>query len=132
MEKLEGFLPPSIINTIRSQTLEEGSDFAVWTRDPVQGFTVKSAYEVALETRGYHKQGSWNLIWKLKVPPKIQTFMWLVMHNKLLTNTARVRRGFTQDDSCSRCLHGSEDTLHLLRDCEEARAIWSRWATPSL
>jgi hypothetical protein len=38
--------------------------------------------------------GDWSSIWNWKGPHKIQTFMWLAVHGRLLTNYRRSRWGW--------------------------------------
>ena len=40
-------------------------------------------------------KGLWTVIWKLKVPQKIRTFLWLTQHGKLMTNHERFHRGMS-------------------------------------
>ena len=40
--------------------------------------------------------GTWSSVWKLKVHPKIKTFVWLLYHGKILTNEERMRRRMTK------------------------------------
>ena len=47
----------------------------------------------------------------------VKLFLWLAMHDKLLTNTERVRRRLTDNDICEKCHNEIESTLHVLRDC---------------
>ncbi|CAL8993614.1 unnamed protein product, partial [Prunus brigantina] len=52
--------------------------------DPLQMelFHVKSAYELSIGS-------SWNFIWKLKIPPRVKVFIWLLTQKKILTNVQR-------------------------------------------
>lgn len=51
-------------------------------------------------------------------------FLWLILKQRLLTNSERVRRGIEQDASCQLYGHSMEDALHILRDCAFAKEIW--------
>jgi len=35
------------------------------------------------DTNHFRLDGAWDLIWRLKVPPKIKSFIWLVCSNRL-------------------------------------------------
>lgn len=50
-------------------------------------------------------------------------FIWLAFKNKLLTNMERVQRHLGHDAKCPVCQLHEEDTLHVLRDCGEARLV---------
>lgn len=38
---------------------------------------------------------SWNVIWKIMVPNRIQMFVLLFRHGKIMSNAERLRRRFT-------------------------------------
>ncbi|KAL4284582.1 hypothetical protein GQ457_16G022400 [Hibiscus cannabinus] len=67
----------------------------------------------------------WKTEWQLPIPQRIRTFDWAVMRDCLLTNKERVRRHMTVDPNCNFCAHGSEDLIHVLRDCvlEESNGL---------
>ena len=51
-------------------------------------------------------------------------FVWLVAHDRIMTNANRVKRGFARDPSCAMCGSNEEDTGHVLRDCPGAQVVW--------
>ncbi|MBA0872893.1 hypothetical protein Goshw_022800, partial [Gossypium schwendimanii] len=57
-------------------------------------------------------------------PQRVRVFLWLAFKQKLLTNSERVRRGFSHCSSCSICGHEFEDLFHVLRDCPPAKEVW--------
>ncbi|CAN1121084.1 Putative ribonuclease H protein At1g65750 [Linum perenne] len=63
-----------------------------------------------------------------KGPNRIKHFLWLVAHDRLLTNEERWKRTWTEDGSCSRCGHPQETVLHVLRDCSAAVNTWTHLA----
>ena len=65
-----------------------------------------------------------KLIWKWRGPERVKTFLWLAMHDRLLTNVERVRRQITDIDMCEKCFLEKENTIHVLRDCPFATWIW--------
>nr|GMC95912.1 uncharacterized protein LOC109158392 [Ipomoea batatas] len=73
------------------------------------------AYDVATHVQDAHIDKDWEIIWKLKVPNRICTFLWLVKHGKLMTNMERCRRGFTTRDNCETCQERHEDGNHIFR-----------------
>ncbi|CAL8099940.1 unnamed protein product, partial [Prunus armeniaca] len=68
----------------------------------------------------------WNFIWKLHVPPKVKTFLWVLCHKKLLTNAQRLMRKLTNAAVCPRCDCPLESSAHLYKDCTATLAIWNR------
>ncbi|CAN1137716.1 Putative ribonuclease H protein At1g65750 [Linum perenne] len=101
-------------------------DDMIWGPDPKGTFSLKSAYEVlaAAGSDNNANQKLWNLIWRWKGPNRVRFFLWLVAHNRILTNAERRRRHLSATDTCDRCNMGSEDVLHVLRDCNFAVKIW--------
>lgn len=56
-------------------------------------------------------------------PQRCKVFLWLALHNKLLTNTNREKRGLTNDPLCPVCELEYEDVDHVIRRCPEAQII---------
>ncbi|MBA0809502.1 hypothetical protein Gohar_025151, partial [Gossypium harknessii] len=59
-------------------------------------------------------------------PQRVRFFLWLALKQRLLTNAERARRGLGIDGVCQVCGHGSEDIMHVLRDCPATRDIWNK------
>ncbi|CAN1758205.1 Putative ribonuclease H protein At1g65750 [Linum perenne] len=51
-------------------------------------------------------------------------FIWLVCHNRILTNEERNRRHLTNQVVCPRCSIHSESLSHVIRDCHFALQVW--------
>ncbi|KAJ1412772.1 Ribonuclease H-like superfamily [Sesbania bispinosa] len=58
-------------------------------------------------------------------PERLKMFLWRILANGLLTNEGRFKRKLTLDPLCPRCLLKEESSLHALRDCREATAVWN-------
>ncbi|KAK1371240.1 hypothetical protein POM88_037332 [Heracleum sosnowskyi] len=70
---------------------------------------------------------SWNFIWKLKIPPKVQIFMWKLHHGMLPVKAllqSRMRNSLATLNCC-RC-SDTETVLHLFWQCPFAFNIW-KW-----
>lgn len=89
-------------------------------------FSVRSTYDIAARHSKTPKATKWNAIWKLKIPSRIKMFLWLVRHEKIMTNNLRVKRGFVFCDKRLLCNETIEDTDHVLRKCPAADEIWRR------
>ncbi|XP_021827477.1 uncharacterized protein LOC110768097 [Prunus avium] len=72
----------------------------------------------------------WHFLWKLKIPPKLQIFLWLVFQGKILSNEQRVRRHLVDDPACNYCNWPVESILHIFRDCEKATSVWQAMLCP--
>ncbi|MBA0557442.1 hypothetical protein Golob_014511 [Gossypium lobatum] len=73
----------------------------------------------ALDSEDY-----WKIVWKYPSPQRVRVFLWLVLKQKLLSNSERARRGISHSSSCSICGHDIEDLVHVLRDCPSAKDVW--------
>ena len=69
-------------------------------------------------------EGSW--IWKVKILPRIQSFVWLCLHNSIGVKDCLLTRGIVLENSCPLCHSTNESILHALRDCEVVKLIWSQ------
>lgn len=69
----------------------------------------------------YHKA-----LWKMRIPMKVKTFIWLLLHNKLLTRAVLFVRGCsTRRVDCVMCIVGMFETReHLIWECSYARLFW--------
>lgn len=83
-------LPPiDICNSIAGTFLpcgEAGADQCYWNSNSSDVFTIKSAYEQINSDQWSPKNTKWNYAWNFPGPQRIKTFLWLVLHNALLTN----------------------------------------------
>lgn len=67
----------------------------------------------------------WKLIWKIKSPPKVSCFVWLVIRRACLTHEALQRRGLQICSRCFMCDLKAEDNAHLFLHCKTASNLWN-------
>ncbi|CAN1186551.1 Putative ribonuclease H protein At1g65750 [Linum perenne] len=109
-----------------------GEDGIIWGPDPRGKFTLKTAYEILASKDHHMDQDIWRTIWRWNGPNRVKHFLWLVAHNRILTNAERQRRHLVDVATCQRCRGGFEDTLHVVRDCQLAREVWALFIPPEL
>jgi hypothetical protein len=69
-------------------------------------------------------EGLWKSIWALHhVAERNKCFMWIALHNRLLTNSINARMGLAHR-MCDHCREFEETGLHVLGDCALAENIW--------
>lgn len=56
--------------------------------------------------------------------PRVQSFGWLVLHDRLLTSSAVSRKGLCSTGVCTLCAMAEETLIHALRDCDFAMNVW--------
>ncbi|XVF16533.1 hypothetical protein REPUB_Repub10bG0040000 [Reevesia pubescens] len=72
--------------------------------------------------------GVWDLIWHLKIPPKVQIFLWLLCHEKLSCNDFLIRRNtIIPSTLCYQCKNEEEECVHMFIKCQFSATIWSRF-----
>ncbi|CAN1173743.1 Putative ribonuclease H protein At1g65750 [Linum perenne] len=134
-ELLRRYLPPRIVGLVAGMEPPSdnlGEDEIIWGPDPRGKFTLKSAYDI-LDSIGHHTdQDIWRIVWRWMGPSRVRHFLWLVAHDRILTNAERRRRHLTDVAACQRCRAGIEDTLHVVRDCKLAREVWPLFIPPDL
>jgi hypothetical protein len=79
--------------------------------------SIGSAYRFCiqdfLDPSHFKVQGSWNLIWKLKVPPKVKNFMWCIFRKCLPTRMRLKYKEVTCSINCAFCTMGNDYMCHL-------------------
>ena len=63
---------------------------------------------------------------KIKLPKKIQVFVWRIMHNILPVCVNLANRRIPINRTCFRCEIEKEDSYHALRDCIVAKEVWQK------
>lgn len=126
---LHEFLPANVCLAIAEFPLpnqQDDNDCLVWTVSANGLFSFSSALSVVESAGTDTSDRLWSKIWKLKAPERVKSFLWLAAHERLPTNTHCVKCKVIASDMCSRCGEEAESTLHALRDCFYAKAIWAQ------
>lgn len=110
----------------------EEEDRLMWGEDQTCIFTVKKAYRKLCGSATHDGWPGWSHLWKIEVQQRIRTFLWILSHNKLLTNYEKWRRNLREDPCCSLCGAMEETCLHAIRDCPEAKQVWLLFVETSL
>ncbi|XP_028767839.1 uncharacterized protein LOC114725488 [Neltuma alba] len=106
-----------------------GDDILSWNATVDGAFTLKSAYYMVEKNPPNTYSFVYKAIWKWRGAERIRVFIWIAFNNKLPTNAWRSKWSATQD-ICPCCNFGSEDVLHILRDCEYASGLWKHLVHP--
>ncbi|XP_019172513.1 PREDICTED: uncharacterized protein LOC109167899 [Ipomoea nil] len=124
-EAFHNLLPEGILDMLATTfivTENNLPDQLVWKNETSGHFTATSAYGLAPNDPDAADKAAWENIWKLRVPNRIRTFLWLMKHDRAMTNANRAKRGFTLNDNCWVCPTVVEDIEHVLRRCPKAEA----------
>lgn len=63
-----------------------------------------------------------HVVWSLIVPPKIQNFLWLLSHNKIMTRENLGKRHVVKPLDCV-FYNKDESIQHLMFECAVARVV---------
>ena len=81
-------------------------------------FSVKSAYKCVSYQNASSNSGLHKIVWKLPVPQRCCSFMWLALRGSFLTNSV----SFAQSNLCCLCENEVESGMHALCFCSHAIA----------
>jgi ribonuclease HI len=115
-QKIAASLPPSD---------DYGRDERYMAGGTAADFSVAAIYNKLCGFNRENASTTWDKIWKLQVPERVRSFIWLAKHDRLLTNLRRKKMGLSHD-MCLFCGNVVESTLHVLRDCPLAMTIWGQ------
>jgi hypothetical protein len=62
-------------------------------------------------------------VWKLKIPPRIQVFLWLFSQNKVMTRDNLRKRGMPKRLECNLCKE-IETVKHIFFECLISDLLW--------
>jgi hypothetical protein len=62
----------------------------------------------------------WKEVWRHKSIPKINMFIWTLVHNAILTGDNLKRKGWEGPTRCPFCISNEETMAHILLNCSFA------------
>ncbi|KAF7834787.1 putative ribonuclease H protein At1g65750 family [Senna tora] len=126
-------LPDEIVKNIagiQAPNEHAGEDMIFWGLTNDGNFSVKSAYHAIAGFRHENVGSHWKFIWKWPVIQRVRSFLWLVAHERDITNLYRFNCNLSNSSLCPRCCNQVEDVLHAIRDCPEIKKLWQRLVRP--
>lgn len=126
---LTNMLPAQSCSKLASKILThdpKAEDTLCWGMEPSGHFSVKSTYSMLRPPSEEQNNGSWQAIRSIKVPNRICNFLWLIKHDRILTNAERCKRGLSPCEHCPHCHNKTEDLHHIFRTCLKAIHVWKK------
>ncbi|CAM8888420.1 unnamed protein product [Rhodiola kirilowii] len=109
-----------------------------WKLAGGQGFTVKSAYSIAMNwieaaSNQYGEASNtefvskaWRSFWKIRLPERVKIMCWRAFYNALPVATNLRRRGCPTEQGCWFCGFKEETTCHIFLDCWWIKEFWRK------
>lgn len=115
-----------ILNVKLDESCEE--DTLYWSKEVTGNYTVKSAYNMIHDQKGFwrtmHQEKVWLKLWKIKAPPKILNHIWRALSSCLPTLVQLQQKHVEVPSTCPVCAGGEETILHALVTCPVAMQCW--------
>ena len=125
---------PQCSNILRIPLSKTGAvaDKVLWKHSTSREFVVKNAYKMLLKDEALKSPGHlrpplipcevWNLIWNVKVPYKVNLFIWRILQDSIPTFLTLKNKGIGTNSTCPLCNEDDESTSHIFLHCTFARA----------
>ncbi|XP_026434772.1 uncharacterized protein LOC113332450 [Papaver somniferum] len=113
----------SISNLLSFISIQEGvTDTRIWVGSDHGQYTVKDgSKENDDQGEPYYPI---NVVWSNEYPHKINFFLWLLSHDRVMKADKLLRRGMDVSSGCRFCEEDDESSSHLFYDCWRTRRIW--------
>jgi hypothetical protein len=111
-----------ICEIAQSITFSMEEDLLIWKYESKGVYSSKSLYAI-INFRGVQPVFL-PAVWDLKIPPRVQIFLWLLSQNKIMTRDNLRHRCIQKTLQCELCSE-LESVKHLFFDCLVSRLLWS-------
>ncbi|KAF7800797.1 putative ribonuclease H protein [Senna tora] len=101
-----------------------GKDSFAWIFSKDGQFSTKSAYMDVVFSGNSNTGFIWKKIWKCPAIQRAQSFLWILSHDCIMTESQRLKRKLSNSDMCRRCNLSRESSLHAIRDCPLVKPLW--------
>lgn len=98
-------------------------DVLVWRPSSDGNFSIKSAYKAMVSQKDQANDSIWFKIWKWPAYEKIKYFLWKAAWDRLLFNSNYIEGNAHSQCICTFGCNIPDSSIHILRDCIEARSI---------
>ena len=113
-------LPTEVLMEVQAMPcscISNKKDRLIWAASSNGEFNLPSAYNLAIKPPDPSNTFNGKWIWKMKVLPKIQSFVWMCYHNSIATHDCLAKRGILVNLTCPCCFQADESIIHSLQDC---------------
>ena len=111
-----------LVDILSLTKFSQEKDSLIWKSESKWIYSSKSLYAI-VNFRGIQPVYL-PVVWSVKIPPRVQGFLWLFSQNKIMTCDNLRTRGIAKPLECVFCKE-IESVHHLLFDCLVARLVWA-------
>lgn len=125
LNDIANLIPMEVLNqiiTLLPPSWENGPDLNLWPGNAHGEFTVSTAYSLIVGRWEDENFTSWKRLWKCEVPERVRSFLWIMVHDRLLTKLIRHRMGIG-DEYCDHCSVDVESSIHVLLTLNNSQQI---------
>ncbi|KAH1115508.1 hypothetical protein J1N35_008886 [Gossypium stocksii] len=111
----------------RTVLVPDMEDKICWVHDRSEEFSVRKYSELLILDCGVDSKFAFDRIWKLNVPPRVHSFLWMLAINRIPTKEFLVKRGVNLQNlliSCPWCERVPESASHLFFKCKFIEGFW--------
>ena len=106
----------------------DSHDQIIWHYAKNGIYSVKSGHRIAMNNNTNQHipnfPGNWSAIWKLKLPPRIQLFLWRACMGCIPVHDVLYSRGMQVNSSCPLCNKEPKTVHHALLSSDRIRAYF--------
>ncbi|MBA0669505.1 hypothetical protein Goklo_000047, partial [Gossypium klotzschianum] len=102
-------------------------DQLCWVHDSNGEFTVRKCSELLITDGGDDINFAFDKIWKLKVPPRVESFLWMLTIDRIPTKEFLLKRGVKLQNisvGCPWCERVPERADHFFFNCKFIEGFW--------
>ena len=74
---------------------------------------------------GSHNVAIWKMVWNIHTIAQINSFIWTIMHHKILTGEKILKKGFFGPFRFYFCHQATESSAHIFVECDFAQKFWA-------
>jgi hypothetical protein len=111
-----------ILELVATVQLSEEEDEMIWQFTSSGVYSSQSLYKI-INFRGI-KTVHVSAVWKIKIPPRVHFFLWLLINIRVLTRDNLAKRRKVEDESCLFCAE-KETVQHVFFECAVAKRCWA-------
>ncbi|CAI8598599.1 unnamed protein product [Vicia faba] len=113
---LQSWLPQVWLDNMRAYMPPrqgEDTDIFIFAGTTDESFSIRDIFDKHVGFDFDQVDDTWDKIWRLAIPERYKSFIWLLNHDKILTNLSKSTKGLGSA-SCSLCGNTYEDNSYVV------------------